>query len=81
MQDENQTNTPTAALSVIDEAKKVRDEIKAENDRREKIIAAEQATRAEQLLSGAGAITVVTPKVETPKEYAEKVMNNKVVLK
>lgn len=39
-------------LSIIDEAKKVRDEIKAENDRREEILKNEQKLKSEELLAG-----------------------------
>jgi hypothetical protein len=43
-------------LSIVDEAKKIRDEIRAENDRRERILADEQKLQAERMLgSSAGA--------------------------
>lgn len=39
-------------LSIVDEAKKVRDEIKAENDRREEILKEEQKIASNNLLGG-----------------------------
>ena len=73
-------NKPQENLSIVDEAKKIRDEIRAENDRREKILADEQKLQAEKMLgSSAGAqIPQAEPKVETAKEYAEKVMRGEV---
>jgi hypothetical protein len=73
-------NKPQENLSIVDEAKKLRDEIRAENDRREKILADEQRLQAERMLgSSAGAqIPVVAPPVETPKQYAEKVMKGEI---
>ena len=49
------TQTPTPVekpLSIVEEAQKVRDEIRAENDRRETILANEQTRRADELLGG-----------------------------
>ena len=65
------TETP---LSIVDEAKKVRDEIKSENDRREKILKEEQALKANDMLGGTsgGRVEPVT-KEETPKEYNERI--------
>ena len=46
---------PNENLSIVDEAKKIRDEIKAENDRREEILKQEQKLQAEKMLgSSAG---------------------------
>lgn len=80
MDNEQNKETSKEALSIVDEAKKVRDEIKAENDRREQILAQEQKLQAEKMLgSSAGQqIPVQEPKVESPKEYAERVMRNQV---
>ena len=80
---ENQTqetkDNAFAGLSIVDEAKKVRDEIRAENDRREKILQEEQRLRAEQMLGGTtGKHIEPVVKEETAKEYAERVMKNKV---
>ena len=73
-------NKPQENLSIVDEARKLRDEIKAENDRREKILADEQKLQAERMLgSSAGAqIQVVAPPVETAKDYANKVMKGEI---
>jgi len=70
-------------LSIVDEAKKVRDEIKLENDRRELILKQEQKLQAEKMLgSSAGAFIPPTPpKVDTPKEYADKVMRGEIKAK
>jgi hypothetical protein len=74
---------PQEALSIVDEAKKVRDEIKAENDRRESILAQEQKLHAERMLgSSAGQhITPGAPPVETAKEYAARVMKGEIKAK
>lgn len=62
-------------LSIVEEAKRVRDEIRAENDRREKILMEEQRLKAEAMLSGTAGGHIEAPQVvETAKEYAEKVM-------
>jgi hypothetical protein len=47
-----QENNPDQPLSIVDEAKRLRDEMKAENDRREKLLADEQKMQAERLLTG-----------------------------
>jgi len=71
-----------APLSIVEEAKKVRDEIRAENDRREKILQEEQKLKANELLGGTtGGHVEQVPKIETSKEYSERVMKNKVELK
>lgn len=53
---DTQANNPAVeqkeSLSIVDEAKKLRDEIRAENDRRERILQDEQKLHAERLLSG-----------------------------
>jgi hypothetical protein len=49
-------NKPNENLSIVEEAKKIRDEIRAENDRREVILKEEQKLQAEKMLgSSAGA--------------------------
>jgi hypothetical protein len=71
-----------APLSIVEEAKKVRDEIKAENDRRDRILADEQKLHAEKMLAGNGAVVqVAPPKVETAKEYADRVMRGEIKAK
>ena len=63
------------AVSIVDEAKAIRDEIlkakdelKAENDRKEKL-------QSEELLSSSagGKVEPTPPKEETPKEYNERI--------
>ena len=80
-------NTPTASapkeetpkaeetpLSPIEMGQKVLDGMKAENDRREKILAEEQRLSANNMLSGSSGGKVETkPKEETPKEYMERI--------
>lgn len=82
MVNEQTKQTPETGdgLSIVDEAKKVRDEIKAENDRREQILAREQRLHAERMLgSSAGQPQPIVPApVESPKEYAERIMKNKI---
>ena len=67
-----------APLSIVDEAKKIRDEIvrardelRAENDRADK-------RKAEEMLGGTsgGRVDPQPPKEETPAELADKVLNN-----
>ena len=66
-------------LSIVDEARKLRDEIRAENDRRQEILNEEQKLKSEQLLSGTGGGRVEPEvKEETPKEYMEKVMRGEI---
>jgi len=86
MENENKSNTQEnkeAPLSIVEEAKKIRDEIKAENDRREQILVQEQKLQAEKLLgSSAGQPPqVIEPKEETPKEYADRVMRGDIKVK
>lgn len=70
-------------LSIVEQAEKLRDEIKAENDRREKLLQEEQKLHAERLLTGtAGAHIEAKPApVETAKEYAEKVLKGEIKAK
>jgi hypothetical protein len=70
-------------LSIVDEAKKVRDEIRAENDRRESILRQEEKLRAESMLaSSAGQPQEIKPAPEdTPKQYADKVMRGEIKAK
>ena len=56
------------SLSIVDEAKKVRDEIKGENDRREEILKKEQKLRSEELLGGTGGGRVAPSPEETEDE-------------
>ena len=54
---------PEEPLSIVDEAKKVRDEIKAENDRREEILKKEQKLESDKLLGGVSGGHVDAPVV------------------
>ena len=66
-------------LSIVEEAQKVRDEIRAENDRRERILADEQKLKANELLAGtSGGHVEPVIKEETPKEYAARVMRGEI---
>lgn len=67
----------TEGMSIVDEAKKVRDEIRAENDRREQLLEKEQKLKAEQMLAGTagGRVEPAEPKEETDKEYAERMVS------
>ena len=53
-------------LNDLEEAKKARDEFKAENDRREKIIKEEKDLEARRSLSGTGGH--IEPKTENPAQ-------------
>jgi len=69
-------HVPESSLSIVDEAKKIRDEIlsakedlKAENDRKEKL-------QAESMLASTGGGKDPEPmkRHETPKEYKDRIM-------
>lgn len=64
-------------VSIVEEAKKIRDEIKAENDRRENILKQEQKLAADNMLGGTagGHVDAAPPKVDTPEEYVDKAMS------
>lgn len=68
------------ALSIVEEAKRVRDEIRAENDRRENLLREEQKLKAEQMLAGTGGGNVPQekPKELTPREYKDLIMSGKI---
>ena len=52
-----------SALNIVEQAEKVRDEIKAENDRREDILKQEQKLKAEGMLAGTGGGGIPQPKL------------------
>jgi hypothetical protein len=58
-------------LSIVDEAKKIRDEIRAENDRRERILAEEQKLQAERML-GSSAGQPIPQKQLTEEDLAKQ---------
>lgn len=69
--------------SDTDKVKEARESLKAQNDALEAELLRQQKLRAEASLSSTAGIrpVVVPPREETPKEYAERVMQNKVKLK
>ncbi len=71
--EEEAAKTEDKPISIVDEAKairdeivKARDELKAENDRKGKL-------QADEMLSGTGGGHLKTQKVETNKEYNERI--------
>lgn len=71
-----------SADGLIKSAAEAAERLKAENDRREKLLADEKEFYARKLLSGKSEVTQqAAPKVETPKEYAERVMQNQVKIR
>ena len=78
--EEKKQESQEKSLNIVDEAKKIRDEIKAENDRRENLLKEEQRLQAENLLAGSagGRVEPEPPKEETPAEYAQRILNGKV---
>lgn len=69
-EEEEGEDSPSENLSIVDQAKNLHSLIKAENDRREKILKEEQKLQAEQLLAGTGG-GQVKPDIKemTPAEY------------
>jgi len=74
------TSPSTTAVSIIDEAKKVRDEIRSENDRRVQMLEREEKMQAERMLgSSAGAQVPIMPAPKLSNvEYANKFMRGEV---
>ena len=67
----------TESLGIVDDAKKQVAELRAENDRREKLLAEEKKLLAEKMLSGtAGGRVEPVVKEETPQEYAARILRN-----
>ena len=65
---------PEEPLSLVDEAKKVRDEIRTENDRREEILKEEQKLTSEKLLGGTSG-GHIEPVVQDPaKKLADEMV-------
>lgn len=71
-----ETKKEEKPLSLVEEAAKVRDEIRAENDRREKILQEEQKLQADRMLGGTtgGRVEPEPVKEETPQEYAQRML-------
>ena len=76
-------NKPQEKISVLDETKAAIAELKKEREEMGKIRDELQHLRSEQLLSGTGGIHIeaTPPKEETAKEYADRVMSNKIINK
>lgn len=73
--DEKGKEDTVTTPSVIEQAEKLHQDIKAENDRREALIDRDEALQAKKMLGGrsdAGQATE-TKKEETPKEYRTRV--------
>jgi len=63
-------------LSIVEEAARIRDEIKAEREKLEAERTKMEELRSEQILSGTGGeVKQEVPKEETAKEYAARVMS------
>jgi len=82
MEDEEQkkpqvSEEPKSSVSIVDEARSIRDEIKQEREALEKANEEKKKLQAEELLSGTagGHIEATPPKEETSEEYAKRVMN------
>jgi hypothetical protein len=66
-------------LGIVDDAKKQVAELRAENDRREKLLEEEKKLLAEKMLGGtAGGRVEPVVKEETPQEYAARILKNQV---
>jgi hypothetical protein len=77
---EEEEKAVNPAMNLLEQLKGLKDEIRAENDRREKLLREEQELHVIQSVSGraeAGKIPE-PPKEETPQEYAKKVMANSI---
>ena len=61
------TSPSTTAVSIIDEAKKVRDEIRAENDRRAQMLERDEKLQAEKMLTSSAGVNL-PPKMVTEDE-------------
>jgi hypothetical protein len=75
-EEEEGNHTQTDSPSAIEMAEKLRDQMKAENDRRETLLEREEKLHAERMLGGhsqAGQ-SPPPPKELTDKEYAAKVL-------
>lgn len=65
-------------INLIDNAHEAAKELKAENDRREKLLAEEKELEARKALGGGSEAgqPQEKPKEETPKEYANRITKN-----
>lgn len=60
--------TTEKPLSIVEEAAKLRDEIRAENDRREALLREEQNLHAERMLGGTSGQPINQEKQKSPAE-------------
>lgn len=79
----NLSFTSPSASTLIEQAQQAANRIKEQNDRFEALIKRQEEARAKQLLGGqSDAGQQPAPaKVETAKEYAERVLSNKIIEK
>ena len=67
-----ETETKEESLSIVEEAKKLRDEIRAENDRRENLLREEQKLQAEKLLGSSAGQPTQTPQISEEERQKEE---------
>lgn len=74
------SENPSSTPSLLEQAKALKDEIKAENDRREELLAREENLKAKELIAGKtdAGMQPEVPKEETPADYVKKVLSGKV---
>lgn len=70
---------PAETPSLLEETKKVVEQLKTENDRREAIQKKEEELEARRMLGGKTDAGIQPPKPaeETPQEYAKRIMSGK----
>jgi hypothetical protein len=61
-------------IGVIGQANQAAERLEAANKERERILEKEQQLYAKNLLAGRSEGVPVQPKIETPKEYADRIM-------
>ena len=75
--DQEETNNPEEAkpISIVEEAKAIRDEIRTEREKLEEANKESKEMQATEMLSGTTGARVETEvKEETPQDYAKRVM-------
>lgn len=80
-QGEGKAQTEEENLSIYEKSLKLRDELRAENDRREKILQEEQRLESEKLLSSSAGMRQEKqniPQEQSSKDYANDVLAGKV---
>jgi hypothetical protein len=86
MNEENKDNTQGPKdqdnKGLLDSALGAAERLEKANIEARAILEEQKTLTARQMLTGkASAVTTEAPKVETPQEYAQRVLNNKVQLK